>query len=384
MIQKTVSRYNNIAISLHWILAFLILGMLGVGKFMVGLEETDPLRFILTQWHKTFGILILLLSFVRLLWRLTTRTPEHPTKAPKWEQMCAKCSHIFMYALLFIAPLTGWMMVSVSPLNIDTVLFNVVPWPHLPWLDNLADKASAIGRYEQFHEWATGALIALLILHIAAALKHHFINKDTVLTGMMPAKQAGTGKTMGALLSVLVLGIGGSVLAYSTLKNNNAGFSSGTSEVSAMASVMSSDTLINFADSTVNASIDANNLENSSLFASVPTATVSSRNVQVQGALPNSDWFDSENHPEATFESSKISLIDESQFSVEGNLIIKGISHPHTFTLKIEDTDGKKMASGEFEVNRIAYELGLDSQPTDRAVAEQVTIAFQFELLDQP
>lgn len=365
-------------------MAFLILGMLGVGKFMVGLEDSDPLRFTLTQWHKTFGVLILLLAVLRLLWRVTHRAPPHPAKAPRWEHFAANFSHIAMYALLFIAPITGWMLVSVSPLNIDTLLFNVIPWPHLPWLHNLADKASAVGRYEQFHEWATGAMIALLLLHVAAALKHHFVDKDTVLTGMMPSAQAKTSKTIIGVLAALILVIGGSVFAYTKLQASNTRLSSGPSAVSATALVMNEAMPINFVESTVSASIDANNPDSSSLSASVPTAKVTSTNSQVQGSLPDSEWFDSENHPEATFESSKISLAGESEYSVEGILTIKGISLPHTFTLRIEDTDSNKRAFGEFVVNRMAYQLGLESQPTGEYVGEDVTITFEFEMLNQP
>lgn len=365
-------------------MAVLIIGMLGVGKYMVGLDETDPLRFTLTQWHKTFGVLILLLAVLRLLWRLTHRAPAHPAKAPKWEHFAATFSHVAMYALLFIAPLTGWMLVSASPLNVDTLLFNVIPWPHLPWLHNLADKASAVARYQDFHEWATGALIALLLLHVAAAMKHHLIDKDNVLTGMLPSAQARTGKTMAKLYSLLALVIGGSVLAYASFTTGSASLSSGTSAVSAVATVMGQSTPINFAESTVTASINEADLAASSLSASVPTATVSSSNQQVQSALPSGEWFDSENHPEATFESSTISLIEPTQYQVEGVLTIKDIGLPHAFTLNIDDTDGNKKASGEFVVDRIAYELGLASQPTDEYVGKDVTIAFEFELLANP
>lgn len=384
MNQESASRYNNIAISLHWLLAILIIAMLAVGKFMVGLEDTDPLRFILTQWHKTFGVLILLLSVCRLLWRVTHRAPTHPADSPAWEHVAAKISHIALYALLFIAPFTGWMLVSVSPLNIDTFLFNIVPWPHLPWLDNIADKALAVGRYKQFHEWATGAMIALLLLHIAAALKHHIINKDTVLTRMLPSSDAGTGKTMTGLLAVLVLGIGSSLFAYSTLNSANSSLSSGASAVSAVAMVMGESTPINFSESSVDANLDSNSPESSSLSANLPTSSVTSPNMQVQGSLPEPEWFDSENHPEATFVSSKISSSGELQFDVEGTLTIKGITQPHSFTLTITESEGGKTASGEFIVDRMGYQLGLDSQPTDEYVGKDVTIAFEFQLLDQP
>lgn len=385
---NTVSRYNNIAISLHWLLALLIIGMLAVGKFMVGLDDTDPLRFNLTQWHKTFGILILLLSVFRLLWRMTHRAPTHPEKAPAWERVAAGVSHVALYALLFIAPVTGWMLVSVSPLNIDTLLFNVVPWPHLPWLHNFADKASAVGRYEQYHEWATGAMIALLLLHVAGALKHHFVDKDDVLARMSPSAQAGTGKTMMGLFVALTLGISASVLGYAALntsRNASANsMSAGNSAVSAEASIMGHPTIINFAESTVNARLDANRPDASSLTATVPTVAPTSINSQVQGSLTDPEWFDSENHPDATFTSSKISSTAESQFEVEGTLTIKGVTHAHRFTLTVSESDNRNIATGEFIVDRMAYQLGLESQPTDEIVGKDVKIAFEFELLSPP
>lgn len=387
---RPVSRYNNIAISLHWLMAFFIVGMLAVGKYMTHLDETDPLRFTLTQWHKTFGILILLLAVVRLCWRLTHRSPAHPANAPKWEHVAAKLSHIGMYALLFIAPITGWMLVSVSPLNIDTLLFNTIPWPHLPWLHNLADKASAVHQYEEFHEWATGAMIALLLLHIAAALKHHFIDKDNVLTGMLPSRDARTGRSMLGVIALLVLSVGGAVFGYGKLNSAGVQLSSGNSVVSAVATVMGGNAKINFVDSSVSAQINPDSLDTSSLIATVPTASVTSNNQQVQGSLPDTDWFDSANHPEARFESSNITALPDTPFNgtgslnVEGVLTIKGISQPQTFTLEIVETDGNTIATGEFIVDRTAYNLGMSSQPSGEYVGNEVTVAFEFEILPQP
>ncbi len=365
-------------------MAVLIIGMLGVGKYMVGLDEADPQRFVLTQWHKTFGILILLLTVFRLVWRLTHRSPAHPAAAPRWERFASSISHFLLYALLLAAPVTGWMLVSVSPLNIDTLLFNVIPWPHLPWLHNLADKASMIHQYEDFHEWATGALIALLLLHIAAALKHHFVDKDTVLKRMLPSSAAGTGTTMANFVVLLSAGIGGLLFAYTSLNAGGDNLSSGASDVSAMATIMGESTAIQFSGSQVTASINVDSPESGSLLATVPTASVTSSNLQVQGALPDTEWFDSENYPEAVFESTQISAAGDGQLNVEGTLAIKEITLPHTFTLQVQDTDGNKTASGEFIVDRMAYQLGMESQPTDEYVGKAVTIKFNFELLSKP
>jgi len=380
MPQTPVTRYNNIAISLHWLMAFLIIGMLIVGKCLHHLDPTDPLRFTLTQWHKTFGVLILLLAIVRLIWRVTHRAPDHPANAPAWERFAANVSHVALYALLFIAPITGWMMVSVSPLNIDTYLFNVIPWPHLPWLQDLVNKESAEARFHQLHVISTGALIALLLLHIGAALKHHFIDKDTVLTRMSPSKAAGTTKTMIAFICTLVMGIAVAVFGYAQLNTVSNGLIAGNSAVRAIAIVSGTPTEINFTESTVNASINIDTPEKSTLQATVNTASATSSNLQVSGPLPDADWFDSSTHPTAQFQSTSIKAVDEGLYLVVGVLSIKGIEQNHTFELNIVEADGVKTASGEFPVDRTAYQLGLESQPNDDYVNNDVTIAFEFTL----
>jgi cytochrome b561 len=86
-------------------------------------------------------------------------------------------------------PLTGWAAVSASPYNIPTVLFGIVPWPHLPWFSTLSDKKAANEILESIHSWGAWILIALLGLHIGAALRHHFIQRDTILLRMLPYRR---------------------------------------------------------------------------------------------------------------------------------------------------------------------------------------------------
>jgi len=378
-------RFSNIAISLHWLMAFLIVAMLALGKFMVGLDQTDPLRFSLVQWHKTVGILILLLAVGRLIWRVTHVSPPHPANAPAWERLASSVSHVVLYALLFIAPITGWMLVSVSPLDIDTLLFNVIPWPHIPWLDNIVDKQAATKLFEEVHEIATGILIALLLLHVAAALKHHFVDKDTVMRRMLPSSDAGTGKTFAKLLLALALGIAATVFAYAQLQSSSAAkFSAGSSAVQATAMVSGDETNITFPESTVITTFNPDDLASSTLNATVTTASVISENAQVQNSLPDPDWFDSDTHPTSLFESSNMALNELGQILVTGTLTIKGIAQEQTFVMQINDTQsnttGTKLASGEFTVDRTAYKLGLESQPDPTWVGNEVTITFEFEL----
>lgn len=141
--------------------------------------------------------------------------------------------------------------------------------------------------------------------------------------------------------------------------------------------------MINFTASTVTANLDASSPESSSLNATLPTASATSINKQVQSSLPDAEWFDSENYPQAAFESTNIGVAGEAQFDIDGILTIKGIAQPHKFRLTIIESESGKTASGEFTVDRITYQLGLESQPTDEYVGKDVTISFEFELLPQ-
>ncbi len=132
-------RYTAVAIALHWLIALGIIGMIGLGWYMGDLEDRAQ-QYALTQLHKSFGITILLLSVARLIWRLANPPPEEPPM-PAWQAMTARVTHIAFYVLIIAMPLTGWIMVSASPTEIPTRLFQTIPWAHIPGLPNLSDEA---------------------------------------------------------------------------------------------------------------------------------------------------------------------------------------------------------------------------------------------------
>ncbi len=189
MSEQNAGRYTFVAITLHWVIALLIIGQLAGGLFMVNLsDEQASLKFELFQWHKSFGITILLLSFVRLLWRLGHRPPALPSAMATWERIAARGAHFLFYVLMIAMPLGGWAVVSSSPYagSVPTFLFGVVHWPHLPFFDAVADKAALSEQLAGYHELGAYAMIGLLVLHIGAALQHHFLKKDGVLSSMAP------------------------------------------------------------------------------------------------------------------------------------------------------------------------------------------------------
>jgi len=134
------SRYHAISIALHWLIAIGILGLVGLGLAMTHLALPPMLKFQLYQLHKSVGITVLLAVLLRILWRITHRPPALPMMG-KFEQNVAEAAHIALYLLMVCLPMTGWALVSVSPFNLPTVLYSVIPWPHLPILATLKDNA---------------------------------------------------------------------------------------------------------------------------------------------------------------------------------------------------------------------------------------------------
>lgn len=180
------ARYSLVAIILHWLIALGFMGMIGVGFYMTSLGDSDlSLKFTLYQWHKSFGITILLLTIFRLGWR-ATHAPPRPENSLTRMQKFAKGVHGILYVLTLVIPLVGWAMVSASPFNIPTVLFGELNWPHLPYFSNLPDKDHAESLLKLLHKTLAYGAAALVLGHIAAALRHHFILKDATLVKMMP------------------------------------------------------------------------------------------------------------------------------------------------------------------------------------------------------
>ncbi len=165
---------------LHWLLAVALVGMFAVGLYMVDLPFS-PQRLQLFNWHKWAGVLILTLSFVRLLWRLTHRPPALPAAVeaamPGWQRLAHQGTHLGLYLLFFAVPLLGWAYSSASGFPI--VLFGVLPLPDfVPVSESLADLLKPMHRYGAY------AMAALVVLHVAGALKHQFIDRDRLLARM--------------------------------------------------------------------------------------------------------------------------------------------------------------------------------------------------------
>lgn len=181
-------RFGTAAMTLHWLIAVCVIGLLAVGKIMTGESLDLATKFQLYQLHKSFGVLVFMLMVLRLCWRWTQTIPAYPATMQPWEKAGAHVSHWGFYLLLIVMPLTGWALVSAATFKVPTLLFGTIPLPHLPFLENAADPKAAEDWTKWLHETLGWAIIALLLAHVGAALKHHFINRDDVLKRMLPGK----------------------------------------------------------------------------------------------------------------------------------------------------------------------------------------------------
>jgi cytochrome b561 len=176
---SATARYHPVSMALHWLLALMILGALGVGLYMVSLPFS-PTRLKLINWHKWLGMTILVLSAARLLWRLTHRPPaDLPMTA--WQRAAAHGAHAALYGLFFAVPLVGWAYSSAA--GFPVVWFGVLPLPN--WVQPNRELAEAI---KPWHGWLAYTLAAVVAVHVAAALKHHFIDRDGLLDRMRPGR----------------------------------------------------------------------------------------------------------------------------------------------------------------------------------------------------
>src|SRR3984893_826820 len=184
---SATTRYTPVAQAFHWIIAALV-----VTQFTLAWMAYDlPLglhKLALLARHKSFGMTILMLAILRLLWRLMNRPPALPDHMSTLERKLARATHIAFYVLLFAMPMTGWLMSSAK--NYSVSWFGLFTWPNL-----IGKNEAAFDFLRSTHDTLAAILLTIAILHILAALKHHFWNRDDVLLRMLPLSKSEKAKS---------------------------------------------------------------------------------------------------------------------------------------------------------------------------------------------
>ncbi|WP_395622057.1 cytochrome b [Sphingomonas daechungensis] len=169
--QNAVLRYSNTAVTLHWVVGLLVLFQAYLG-FRFGLSDDGPARDNVFVWHKTVGLLILLLMLVRLAYRLTNPPPPYPPELKGWERFAAVWNHRLFYLLLIAMPIVGWVSVSGYANGPTTPLLGGIEMPVIPGISKETGDAAG-----ELHEMSAFLLVFLILVHAGAALKHQFVDR---------------------------------------------------------------------------------------------------------------------------------------------------------------------------------------------------------------
>ena len=407
MLNNSQERYSRGAILLHWIIAGALAAELALG---FGTPH-DASGFAMMQFHKSLGITILLLTLVRIGWRLTHTPP--PALEQGFNGALAKVVHGLLYVFMLGAPLTGWAIVSTTDINIPTLLYGVVPWPHLPLAQSLNHTL------EEAHELLAFGGIALFLLHVAGALKHHFINRDRVMARMSPGGSAVAGLVLLAAVLALHFGVmamlpgheegeeageGGAAAAAAVAAPDAAATPEATPTVEATEEVVAevetaaagpapswdiqpggtlgfgvdnagyalSGTFRRW-DGTI--TMDPANPAGAEIAIEIDLGSATLGDATQDEMLLGSDFFNVTANPTATFRSTNVTR-QGNGYRAAGTLRLNGASRAQTINFTLSGSGARRAVSGSSTVDRNAY--GVGKGEAAGGVAPNVQINFSF------
>jgi cytochrome b561 len=182
------TRYGLVALTLHWLVAALLIANLYTGLEFSDLPRSDPGKLPLFHLHASIGLTVLVLSVLRLFWRWAGPVPPPPKGLAPWMRIAGRGMHYFFYLAIIVIPLAGWLMVSAGSDGRPIPFFGLFDWPSFPILSGMAQPSAHPWRetFETLHVWLAWAMIVLIPVHVLAALYHHFVRDDNVLLRMLP------------------------------------------------------------------------------------------------------------------------------------------------------------------------------------------------------
>jgi len=388
-------RYTSVAITLHWLIAIAIIGMILGGWYMSDLPDGAPGQYFLYQMHKSVGITILLLTIARIIWRVMNPPPPLPEEMNGLEKTGSHLVHFGFYGLMLAMPLTGWLYSSVSvKLDVPTVLYGVLSWPDVPFVEALKTE-SASGIVNFIHSKLAWLAIGMLGLHVAGALKHEFSAEDGVLKRMIPglfgkadAPQApGRGALLafGAALATLIIVAGaspvlGALSGSGQAVTTEAAFEpnwtvdyetssitfSGTHDGNAFSGTFGNwDAAIQF---------DPDAPSDGEVRVTVATGSAEASQKLYTDSLKSPEWFNVSAFPSANVEIVDIESVGDGTYKSTARLTLKELTvdAPFTFELSIEGETARM--SGQAMFQRTALNLGQASDPSADWVSEDVAV----------
>ena len=379
-ILSTEARWGFIAKLFHWTMAVGLLGLCAFGYWMSDLPR-GPAMFKAYALHKSFGLTLLALALARLAWRLFDRRPLD-LAAPGWQKLAALGTHFALYGLMLAVPLAGWAYNSASHFPLQ--------WFGLVNLPALVPASPVLKEFfHEAHELGAAALLTLVALHVAAAWKHHLVDKDNTLRRMLPGGSA-----------VVLVAAGAMALAALTtpVPANAAAAAAGKAKAPAAAewqmdAARSTLTFTgtqqgeaftgHFKRFTPRIVFSPAALAVSQWAVTVDVKSNDSANQERDETMRTSDWFDVAHYPTATFTATAFRAgKGAGEYVADGELVIKGrkVRVPLPFRWTPAANGKTATLSAQVVLDRHAFALGTGDWADDAWVGRNVTVNVQLVL----
>ena len=405
-------RYSLVAIILHWAIAALLAFQISVGW---ALEDLGARGFALYQWHKSVGITILGLTLLRIVVRYWKPRPARLEGG--WQGALASGVHFGLCAFMLGAPLSGWALVSTAKVKVPTLLFGVLPLPHLPL------PASAHELAEGGHGLIAWLGIALFLLHVAGALRHHFLIRDGLIWRMIPGRSTALLIILPALM-LLGLVVGKAILPAPAAKVAAPVAASEASQAPAASENIAEPANIaapapdiaaanvteaapeappapppawtvqpggkigfsvgndgqtisgSFAKWTAAIVMDPDHPETADIRVTIDMASASVGDAYQDGMLPGDEFFAVAAHPTATFTAKGAEKSGANAYRATGTLSLKGVAKPQTIRFTLSGDGATRKVSGTATIARVAF--GVGNGESSGGLAPQVALTFAF------
>lgn len=396
-------RYGLGAIILHWLLALALTFQLSLG---LGLEHLGTEGFAVYQLHKSVGIAVLLLSLLRLGWRLAYPAPQPLGKG--FTARLASAVHAGLYVFMVGAPLTGWLLVSTDKVKVPTLLFGTLPWPHLPVSDALNGLAHVS------HALLGWIGIALILLHVAGALRHQLLLRDGLMARMAP------GRGLWILLALLVPA--GWALGVAAIKSVGSAPAQPPAETAPPEAIPTPAAPLNeavnaaepvaeagpppvwqvqpggtlrfsltngagridgrFAQWNGDIAFDPDRPESADIRITVSLASASVGDPVQDGMMTGAEFFDASAFPRAVFRTTSVRMDAPGRYTARGTLSLKGMSKPQTIRFTLSGSGLSRRVEGSATIDRSAFAIGTGEAAA--SLGTDVTLAFRFDAKGSP
>ncbi|NML08808.1 polyisoprenoid-binding protein [Sphingobium sp. AR-3-1] len=404
-----MQRYSRAAIFLHWAIAALLAFQIAVGW---ALEDLGARGFALYQLHKSVGITVLALTLARIAVRYWKPRPAKVEGG--WQGALASGVHIGLYAFMLGAPLTGWALVSTAKVKVPTLIFGVIPLPHLPL------PAAVHGLAENGHGLIAWLGIALVALHVAGALRHHILMRDGLIWRIIPARSTALLVALPALILVGFVA-GRAILpgpkvapapiaaepadetADETAPANIAEAVNAADNATANVSAAAAEDTVgpppawtvqpggrigfsvgndgeaisgSFSKWTAQIVMDPDHPDSADMKVTIDMASANVGDSYKDGMLPGDEFFGVAAHPTATFVAKGAKATGPNAYRARGTLTLKGVSKPQTIRFTLAGKDATRKVSGSATIARAAFGVGNGDSSTGLTPTVALTFAF--------